>query len=91
MEGLRTSNELRRRLYELSAELNCDELRQIATELGRRKSIKRAPRQSRPTDEQLNVEIINYVYGHPYLTQAKVAQVFNVNPGRVSEALRGKR
>jgi len=79
--------ELRARLRELAEEYDLDELHDIADELHRNPPVSRAKNRSKPLTTELADEIRRYVRRNPGLHQRDVAQRFNVNPGRVSEAL----
>jgi hypothetical protein len=83
--------EIRERLNELAATLACPELATLADELKRRPVRRRAERVSTPVTPELRTAIRAYHTAHPAMTQAEIGRVFNVNPGRVSEALRGWR
>lgn len=92
--------EVRKRLYELAEEYKHDiklsaELKKLADEIKRRPPIMRAKRSSREMTPEIarRVKII-----HRLLTKfwskwsvQKTANFFNLNIGRVSEAVRGKR
>lgn len=79
--------ELRDRLREIADEEGLGEIHDICDEMCRNSPIKRAANKSRPLTPALAKEIRAYVKKHPRLHQRDVAQKFNVNPGRVSEAL----
>jgi len=79
--------ELRKRLRELAEELNFHELHDIADELHRNPPVSRARIRSETLTPELAEEIRQYVKKNPDLHQRDVAQRFNVNPGRISEAL----
>lgn len=64
---------------------------ELAAEIRRRRPVKRGPVISARMTEKLAREIKYYALAHPDLTQIEVGRVFNVNPGRVSEVMRGKR
>lgn len=83
--------EIRDRLKEIAAESGNSEIASLADELTRRPARKRAPNESAPFTEELAREIRKYAASHPNMSQAAVAKVFRVNPGRVSEATRGYR
>ena len=53
----------------------------------RKKYKKRTSRQSATMTPELIDEIRNYAIGHPNLSVQRIANHFNVNQGRVSEAL----
>lgn len=80
-----------KRLTELSEELDCPELANLASEIGRRPSGGRAPATSQSMTPALAKKIKQIKAANPDLSQAKIANMLNINPGRVSEALKGKR
>jgi hypothetical protein len=79
------------RLRELAAELNCDELNDLADEIGRRPSGQRAANSSAAMTDSLKEQIRAMKAAEPHPSQAEIGRRLNVNPGRVSETLRGKR
>lgn len=83
----RTIPEIRGRLRELADERGLEELHDLADETYRNSPVKRAANRSRPLTPKLADEIRRFVAKNPKLHQRDVAQRFNVNPGRVSEAL----
>jgi hypothetical protein len=66
------------------------ELIELAEETKRRSS-PRAPNSSTPMTPELGDEIREYSEANPAEAQHIVAGKFNVNPGRISETLHGKR
>ena len=52
---------------------------------------RKAPKQSDPVTEGVKRSIKIYASTHPDVTQQDIATMFNVNAGRVSEILTGKR
>jgi Tfp pilus assembly protein PilV len=52
---------------------------------------RKAPSQSKPVTGEVKRLIHIYANTYPDATQQQIAQYFNVNIGRVSEVLRGKR
>lgn len=83
--------DVRKRLFELATVHGLPELEELAGHLKRRKAIGRAPAKSRPMTRRLAERIREHAATYPNDTQADIAAHFNVNPGRVSEALAGKR
>lgn len=83
--------EIRDRLKEFSNIHGIGELSILAEELTRRSAPKRARTTSARMNAKLAEAIRAYAAAHTSLPQARIAEVFNVNPGGVSEALRGKR
>lgn len=83
--------EVRARLEELADQHNLPELRFLAHELKRRVHNRRAPTRSKPIGDQLAHYIRVYAEAHPDASFTEIAGVWDVNPGRVSEILYGKR
>jgi hypothetical protein len=67
------------------------ELLELADEMRRRPSGPKAPASSTPMTRELALEIREYAEEHSGLSQQTIAEAFNVNHGRVSEAIKGKR
>jgi len=85
----RTIPEIRNRLRELADEHGIDELHDLADETYRQSPLRRAKRKSASLTPKLAEKIRKFVNKNPNLHQRDVAQKFNVNPGRVSEAING--
>ena len=83
--------EVAARLRILAIELDCDELNDLADEIGRRPSGQRAPTTSTPMTDALKEQIKAMKDADPSLSHAEIGRRLNLNPGRVSETLRGKR
>jgi hypothetical protein len=83
--------EVATRLRELAIELTCDELNDLADEIGRRPSGEGAPRSSAPMTDALRDQIRAMKEADPNLSHVEIGRRLNLNPGRVSERLRGKR
>jgi hypothetical protein len=83
--------EVATRLRELAIDLDCDELNDLADEIGRRPSGQRAPRTSAPMTDSLRARIRAMKAAEPNLSHTEIGRRLNLNPGRVSETLRGKR
>jgi hypothetical protein len=66
-------------------------LMELADELKRRPSVPRAPMTSTSMTPELADEIREYAEEHPGMSHQAIAEVFGVNHGRVSEAIKGKR
>lgn len=79
------------RLRELGRELGCDELDGLADEIARRPGGQRVPVTSAPMTDALRDEVRAMKAADPDLSHAEIGRRLNVNPGRVSETLRGKR
>jgi DNA-binding MarR family transcriptional regulator len=87
MANKRTIPEVRKRMHELADELHCDELHELAEETRRNAAVTKAKASSTPLTSQLAQEIREFQKENPELHQRAIAEHFNVNPGRVSEAL----
>jgi hypothetical protein len=83
--------EVATRLRELAIEFDCKELSELADEIARRPSARRAPRTSAPMTDSLRAQIRAMKEAEPDLAHAEIGRRLNLNPGRVSETLRGKR
>jgi hypothetical protein len=78
--------EVAARLEELGKEIS-----QLSKMIARRKPTRIAKPISASMTPELIRDIRKYARANPKLSQLQIANHFNVNPGRVSEALRGKR
>lgn len=83
--------EIAARLVELSKELKCPELKKLAGEIGRRSSAGRAPASSQSMTPAIAKKIKQIKAAHPDYPYTRIASMLNINPGRVSETLKGKR
>lgn len=83
--------EIQNRLRELASEHGIPELDALASELSRRSPIRRSKQRSPSMTDHLRDAIRRLAAHQPELTQSEIAARFAVNPGRVSEALRGTR
>jgi hypothetical protein len=77
-------------LIESDYQAESGELFELAAEIKRR-SGPRAPANSTPITPELYEEIREYAEANPGMPHQDIAVMFNVNHGRVSEALKGKR
>lgn len=68
-----------------------DALDEYVIELHRRPPVKRAPTTRATITPELIKQIRAYAKAHPDLNNATIGRRFNVDGGRVSEALAGKR
>jgi hypothetical protein len=82
--------EIRAELVDWSIRLDCPRLAVLANMLKRRPS-DRYPANSNPSTPELRHHIRQMRSNNPRMSQAAIARAFNVNPGRVSEALKGWR
>ena len=76
-------------MRELARDLGCRELNDLADEIARRPAGKRAPTSSAPMNEGFRYEIRTMKEANPDISQAEIGRRLNVNPGRVSETLKG--
>lgn len=83
--------EVANRVRELAIQLHCEELEGLANEIGRRSSGQRAAATSVPMTDSLRDQIRAMKAADPEISQAEIGKRLNINPGRVSETLRGKR
>lgn len=87
MANKRTIPEIRARLHEIADETGNDELHELAEETRRKPAVTHAKASSTPLTAALAQEIRAFQKDNPELHQRAIAEHFNVNPGRVSEAL----
>lgn len=82
-----------KRLRIMARELidQADALDEYVEELYRRPAVKRAPVTRAAITPELKKQIRAYAKLHPDLNNATIGRRFNVDGGRVSEALAGKR
>ena len=66
-------------------------LKKIAARVSRRKPVRKAQSVARRCTPELRGEIRTFAKRNPNMTYAEIARRFDVNPGRVSEAMAGKR
>jgi hypothetical protein len=83
--------EVASQLRVLATNLPCDELNGLADEIGRRPPAQRAPITSVPMTDKIRTQIKKMKAADPDLSYAEIGRRLNINPGRVSETLRGKR
>lgn len=83
----RSIPQIRARLHELADEYDIPELHELADDTYRNTPVTRAKRKSASLTSQLAQKIRTFQKSNSQLHQREIAQKFNVNPGRVSEAL----
>lgn len=83
--------EIQNRLNELAEEHDLPELADLARALCRRPADKIAPATSTRMTSELREMIKELKENSPSISQAEIARRLFINPGRVSETLRGKR
>lgn len=87
-------DEIRTSIYAIAERIggqDAETLRALADATKRRLPIRKAEPQSQPMTPELARQIRAYRKTHPNASHQQIAINFGVNPGRVSEALRGKR
>ncbi len=88
MTNKRGIPQIRNRLRVIADETGIDELKDLADEMYRRPPVRRAERRSPTLTPDLAAKIKDYAMQHPKHHLQDIAEVFGVNPGRVSESLR---
>lgn len=82
-------------ILENGGTINPRYLHDLADQITRRQPLSRAQNTSQKITPELREQIrlfhLRKIQYDKYWTQQKTAEHFNVNPGRVSEAVRGKR
>ena len=80
---------IRKRLQELAEEHDMPELAELAGQMYRQSSGRKASVRSPKLTPELAAEIRDYAAASPYAHQQDIAEHFGVNHGRVSEAING--
>lgn len=83
--------EVRKRLRELAEAHNLPELSALADELKRRSPVYRGKRSSPRMTPERAIAIKAFCDLYPDMSHREIGKVFNVDGGRVSEILNGKR
>ena len=78
-------------MRELAALHGINRLSELADQIARRRPVKIAKAVSAKCTPQMRADICQCARDFPNWSQRRIAELFNVNPGRVSESLRGKR
>lgn len=80
--------EVRKRLKEIAEETGLEELKDLADQMHRR-NLKgtRAPITSQKMTPELAGKIRDYLDDNPHASNQIIADYFNVNPGRITDAL----
>lgn len=86
-QNKRTIPELRVRILELADIHNIPELREIEAEMYRNSPARRSPPVSRTFTAAMANQIRDYATLNPRMSFHEIAAHFDVNPGRVSEAM----
>lgn len=66
-------------------------IRELSSHIARRRPVKRAPVSSSKITREIIEGVKLLSTQHPDWTQTRIGKKFNINAGRVSEILRGKR
>ena len=69
----------------------CERFEELIEATRRRSPVRVAPKRRRPLTEEEIMRVRVYAKRHPNASQQEIANVFGINPGRVSEALAGFR
>ncbi|RAK68713.1 hypothetical protein DJ019_01470 [Phenylobacterium kunshanense] len=83
--------EIRARLHELALEHGIQELSSLAEETKRQYHGRRASVRSRAVDIELAARVHEFAREHPDLPQRDIGRRFQIDGGRVSEILFGRR
>lgn len=87
MSNRRTISKIRERLREIAEEHNVPEIHALVDEMYRRSPVRRAPIRNQRLTPALAAEIRRFARENPRMHQQDIAEHFDVNHGRVSEAL----
>ena len=83
--------EVRKELRLLAIQLNEPRLNELANELTRRPYVRKAVVKSPKMTKEMETSIKAFADRQRHLSFVEIARYYNINPGRVSEALAGKR
>ena len=86
-----TIPEVRKELRLLAIQLKSPRLNELASELTRRPYVRKAVVKSAKVTDSMETSIKAFADRNKHLSFVEIAQYYNVNPGRVSEVLAGKR
>lgn len=78
-------------LRQLSVAHNVPRLAELAAYIRRRKPVRKSAQVSIPLSDDLIEQVRRFANDNPEAAQVEIAQTFNINQGRVSEILHGKR
>jgi len=87
LNNKRTIPEIRDRLREIAVDFDIPEIHELVDEMYRKSPIRRAVNRSEKLTPALAAEIRVYARANPDMHQREIANIFNMNPGRVSEAM----
>jgi hypothetical protein len=88
---MKTIPQIRARMHELADILKCKELHELADATKRRKPVRRAPPVHAVVTTKLAQEVRDYAARYPSAHLSEIGLKFDLNQGRVSEILAGKR
>lgn len=83
--------EIRDRLLQIADMHRIPEIERLDHQLTRRAPKRKAPKSSDAMTDEKAAGIRKFAQDNPTMTQVEIGRHFNVNQGRVSEALRGFR
>lgn len=83
--------EIQERLLHIARIHGLSEVETLARQLSRRSPNRKAPISSQPMTDEKAAMIRTFAADNPTMTQVEIGRHFNVNQGRVSEALIGFR
>ena len=83
--------DVRKELHQLAVKHGLPRLSELAEATKRRSPRTKAPPTSTPMTEELAEEIRAFKKAHPTMSNQQIANHFNVNQGRVTDACRGKK
>tara|TARA_R110000868_G_scaffold297852_1_gene558134 strand:+ start:400 stop:666 length:267 start_codon:yes stop_codon:yes gene_type:complete len=86
-----TIPEVRKELRRLALQLRAPRLNELANELTRRPYVRKARVKSAKMTDVMEASIKAFAGRQRHLSFVEIAQYYNINPGRVSEVLAGKR
>lgn len=84
-------NEVRRLLWKKADQYNDPEIGELAELTRRRRRLPPKKAKAQRITPELAEEIREYAEAHPDLPQREIGRYFNVDQGRVNEALNGQR
>lgn len=83
--------EVRDELRRIAEEFSIPRLHDLADELIRRPTVRRTKVKSNKVTIDVEASIRSFARRNPDMSYVEIARYYNINPGRVSEAIAGKR
>ena len=83
--------EVREELRQMAEQLGIPRLHDLADELLRRPTVRKTRVKSTKVTVDVETSIRSFARRNPDMSYVEIARYYNVNPGRVSEAIAGKR